>query len=581
MPHRAPLSSTVAVEARRGAWPATVAFRAFLLLISGWNCTTVKMMVRSPVATRRSSRKPSSAETDSAVFESESQNRSGAVVVSDNSCPSSASGTGTEKSSGQGRTGAKMQVHRLDVSAYKPWGSRSRASSAGSQSSASPAFCGGGPGKSCGEPVLDDDLGCTCDMCDKWFHCSCQDVPKPAYDALTEYNTVLSWFCHACKESLKQAGFPNIVSLRLKVENLSMLVESQKRLIQQTLSERQKAASEVELESKVDKLSMLVDTHMKHIEQTLSEQQKAASEVSLNSKVDTLAALVDSHMRHIDQTLREQEQVVNGQTKMIERSIRDSHTQKASYAEMVKGTCSDVVAKVSAKVASIPQSLASQTASKDMQDISKVFDNFLEKNKRKNNLVIHNLPESEGGTFKERTESDAKLFQEVVKDTFKMNVAVSKVYRVGKVVRDKPRLLIVTLDTPGVKGDVLRLAPQLRNSNSWGNIYITPDLTKGERDAARKVREELAARRSAGETNLTIRKGKVVSVPPTSSNEETRRPNHRQSPHGEPTQHTVPATRPDPARKDTGATTSTPSNGNITEGTVHSERAQPTQRPGA
>ena len=104
------------------------------------------------------------------------------------------------------------------------------------------------------------------------------------------------------------------------------------------------------------------------------------------------------------------------------------------------------------------------------------------------------------------------LFKDVMRDTFRMNVAISKAFRVGKVVQNKPRLLIITLATPGVKGDILRVAPQLRNSDTWGNIYITPDLTKTEREAARKVREELAARRAAGETNLTIRKGKVVSV---------------------------------------------------------------------
>ena len=98
------------------------------------------------------------------------------------------------------------------------------------------------------------------------------------------------------------------------------------------------------------------------------------------------------------------------------------------------------------------------------------------------------------------------------KDVFKLNVSVSRAYRVGKAMQAKPRLLIVTLDTPGVKGDLLRMAPQLRNSEKWGNIYITPDLTKAERDAARKVREELAARRAAGETNLTIRRGRVVST---------------------------------------------------------------------
>ena len=66
--------------------------------------------------------------------------------------------------------------------------------------------------------------------------------------------------------------------------------------------------------------------------------------------------------------------------------------------------------------------------------------------------------------------------------------------RVGKVMQDKPRLLIATLATPVVKGDILWLAPQLRNTKNWGNIYITPDLTKTEREAAREAREELAAR---------------------------------------------------------------------------------------
>ena len=95
---------------------------------------------------------------------------------------------------------------------------------------------------------------------------------------------------------------------------------------------------------------------------------------SLESKVDHLALKVDTHMKRIAQSLKEQEQAVDSQTKMIERFIRDNHTQKATYAEMVKGTCSDVVAKVSAKVSTIPQAFSSQAASKDMQTISRVFD---------------------------------------------------------------------------------------------------------------------------------------------------------------------------------------------------------------
>ena len=47
---------------------------------------------------------------------------------------------------------------------------------------------------------------------------------------------------------------------------------------------------------------------------------------------------------------------------------------------------------------------------------------------------------------------------------------------------------------------------------SWSNIYITPDLSRAEREAARKLREELAARRRAGEANLAIRKGRIVAT---------------------------------------------------------------------
>ena len=139
---------------------------------------------------------------------------------------------------------------------------------------------------------------------------------------------------------------------------------------------------------------------------------------------------------------------------------------------MVKGTCSDIVSEVTAKVSTIPQAFAARSASKNLQNISQVFDDFLEKDKRKNNLVIHNLPEADGNSLSERSERYTKSFQEVVWDTFRMSVSVSKVYRVGKVMQNKPRLLIITLDTPGVKGEILRMAPQLRDSVKWRNIYI-------------------------------------------------------------------------------------------------------------
>ena len=346
----------------------------------------------------------------------------------------------SQNPTGESSAARAKPIHKLDDQAFKPFGPRSRASSdAGSDA----AFCRGGPNKpACGEPVRHSDDGVSCDKCDQWFHIDCQDIPKPAYEALKRYQ-VLSWFCSECKGGLK-------------VDNSKMLI-------------------------------------------------------ALESKVDHLDRVVKEQLGRMVHCLQEQEKSVDSQTKLIERSIRETVAQKSTYAEMVKGTCSEVVSKVSAKLSSFPQLASANAASKDVQNISRVFDDFLDKDKRKNNLVIHNLPEPDSTSLKERSEKDIRQFQELVKDTFRLNVRVTKSFRVGKAVPNRHRLLIVTLESPDMKHDLLQLAPQLRKSSNWVNIYITPDLTKAEREVARKLRDDLKARRAAGEDNLTIRKGRIVS----------------------------------------------------------------------
>ena len=114
---------------------------------------------------------------------------------------------------------------------------------------------------------------------------------------------------------------------------------------------------------------------------------------------------------------------------------------------MVKGTCSDTMAKASAKVSTILQA-----ASKDMQTVSQVFDDLLMKDKGKTTLSctssqkqIVALPPKE----QKETQSSSRK-----QGGFKINVSFPKVFRVERVMQDKPRLLIVTLAAPRVKGDI-------------------------------------------------------------------------------------------------------------------------------
>ena len=53
------------------------------------------------------------------------------------------------------------------------------------------------------------------------------------------------------------------------------------------------------------------------------------------------------------------------------------------------------------------------------------------------------------------------------------------------------------------------MARELRNSEEYGNIYISPDLTPQKQQRDKALRDEVKRRRSQGE-EVEIRRGRVV-----------------------------------------------------------------------
>ena len=344
---------------------------------------------------------------------------------------------------------------KLDDNALKPWGggTLSRSSSDTSSSGSETYFCKGGPGKkSCGDPVLDGEMGVRCDGCLAWYHSVCQAITKEALQAIEQWHPVLSWLCPECKALPKQNATP---------------------------------AS--------DKL------------------------VALEAKVEDLGNFVRTHMRTVEQCLKEQERTSVEQGRLIERSIKESHQLKGSYADMVKGSCTEVLNKVSSQIASLPAHAGSKTEAKAAQDLSIMFDDFQDKEKRKMNVVVHNMKESESEVFEERAKHDAQQFEEMVKEAFRLRVTCVRSFRAGKKVPGKDRLLIVSLESVAIRQELVRMAPQLRNCEKYDGVYMNPDLSPREREQGKKLRQELAARKQKGEKNLSIRKGRIICTTPGSA----------------------------------------------------------------
>ena len=136
--------------------------------------------------------------------------------------------------------------------------------------------------------------------------------------------------------------------------------------------------------------------------------------------------------------------------------------------------------------------------------------------------MVHNLPENESSSVAETSKRDQDLLKDIIKKGLHLSVQTARSFRVGRKMEGKERLLIVTLEDAGTKAELLKLAPQLRHLETPKRIYITPDQTKKEREEGRKLREELAARRQAGESNITIRRGKIVKLNTEAQAAETR-----------------------------------------------------------
>ena len=61
------------------------------------------------------------------------------------------------------------------------------------------------------------------------------------------------------------------------------------------------------------------------------------------------------------------------------------------------------------------------------------------------------------------------------------------------------------------------MTSQLKDSEDWNNIFITPDLSLKERQLRRKLRAELAERREKGEKDLVIKGSRIVKLSPRAS----------------------------------------------------------------
>jgi len=145
--------------------------------------------------------------------------------------------------------------------------------------------------------------------------------------------------------------------------------------------------------------------------------------------------------------------------------------------------------------------------------------------KRRTNVIIHGLVESTESGSEARQQQDENELQNLLHEIKCDDVSVTDMVRLGKKNDSgdgKPRPIKLIVASEDQKDKILRSSKNLRSKKDKGydRVFIHQDLTPTQRANRQKLVQELKERRSKGEENLWIVKGKIV-VRRTRDNAET------------------------------------------------------------
>ena len=133
--------------------------------------------------------------------------------------------------------------------------------------------------------------------------------------------------------------------------------------------------------------------------------------------------------------------------------------------------------------------------------------------KKKANLIIYGMPESNLEDNKEELLADFRKLKKVYADRVELKKEdITHMTRIGIKNNSKTRPIQITLSSQDARKTLLTKNKDLKllENNISTNIYVSTDRTKKQREADKELRDELKRRKGLGETNLVIRNNRIV-----------------------------------------------------------------------
>ena len=306
---------------------------------------------------------------------------------------------------------------------------------------------------SCNESTTDDSLECV--WCERLQHRTCAKISDDQYCVLVNFPSNIVFFCESCFYKL-----PGALFVYDKSEELTSSIDKKLKSLETQLSSKYDGLSD-----RVNKVAK--DNQIKAIESQLSKSNKQyqAAFSDLTAKVAALAKDITFN---------------STQLTSLKSNFEELNKKESLVMDTEEGVTSDTGGSFT------NESVATITVG--------VVDEQREREKRKLNLVLHNVPESTKQSGPERKADDISKVEKLLHDHLGINPTISNAIRLGKK-SDRPRLLKISVATIQEKSTILRNCYKLRNNSnpeSVKTIFATSDLTPLEQKKDKVLRQKLA-----------------------------------------------------------------------------------------
>lgn len=344
----------------------------------------------------------------------------------------------------------------------------------------------------CSLKINSNQRDIACFECARKFHGSCVNLSSGDVSFLNDNKK--PWLCKECTDEGRRRRSASLTDITLRHTQKTTgahLASTDRGLLDASDGASGLGSSEV-VSADVEHLTT------RHFDLIMDEFARARSaHDTLSSKLSSLIetqSLLSQAVEKCNATLSEHASSLEQHSTSIaenSRMINDVH-DKLLLLEQRFETAVD-----SGDVR--PEAPRAAEATGSSADTNALLSELNERERRRTNIMLFNIPESRSSAIKDRIADDLQAARQVI-DSLEINTDIRRAIRMGRP-GDNIRPLKLTLSS---REDVLKC---LRNRDKLKdtNFRISSDLTHMQRTHMNELREELDRRTNGGERNLTIK----------------------------------------------------------------------------